>query len=202
MALAGDVLRETMADHDSPIQLNMGGGTLAKQIVSSEQGHASLPDGVVLASGVRRIAAFSADVVIVTTILMVVTGGRLIDAWNLTLWNSADFHFALAHALILMVAHWLYWRLTGLAYSRSLGQRLFGLAVVAEDGSALTSDMWDSRSLRKLILLIPLLNIYVGLYELARISQRHTHQTNVDVHVGSIVAHSDSLPPASRRHIR
>ena len=62
-----------MADHDSPIQLNMGGGTLAKQIVSSEQGHASLPDGVVLASGVRRVAAFSADVVIVTTILMAVS---------------------------------------------------------------------------------------------------------------------------------
>tara|TARA_B100000029_G_scaffold486911_1_gene541728 strand:- start:524 stop:1132 length:609 start_codon:yes stop_codon:yes gene_type:complete len=202
MALAGDVLRETMADHDSPIQLNVGGGTLAKQIVSSEQGHASLPDGVILASGVRRVAAFTADVVIVTTILMVVTGGRILNAWNLTLWGSIDFHYALAHALVLMVAHWLYWRLTGLAYSRSLGQRLFNLAIVAEDGSALTSQMWDSRSFRKLVLLIPLVNLYVGAYELARISQRHTHQTNVDVHVGSIVAHSDSLPPASRRHIR
>ena len=191
-----------MADHDSPIQLNVGGGTLAKQIVASEGGHASLPDGVILASGVRRLAAFTADVVIVTTILMVATGGRLLDAWNLTLWASSDFHFALAQALILMVAHWLYWRLTGLAYSRSLGQRLFGLAIVAEDGSALTSDMWDSRSFRKLLLLIPLLNIYVGAYELARISQRHTHQSNVDLYVGSIVAHSDSLPPASRRHIR
>jgi len=202
MALAGDVLRETMADHESPIQLNVGGGTLAKQIVASEQDHVTLPDGVILASGVRRVVAFTVDVVIITTILMIATGGRLIDAWNLTLWGSVDFHFALAHALILLVAHWLYWRLTGLAYSRSLGQRLFGLAVVAEDGSALTSEMWDSRSLRKLLLLIPLLNIYVGAYELARISQRHTHQTNVDVHVGSIVAHSDSLPPASRRHIR
>ena len=191
-----------MADHDSPIQLNVGGGTLAKQIVASEGGHASLPDGVILASGVRRLAAFTADVVIVTTILMVATGGRLLDAWNLTLWASSDFHFALAQALILMVAQWLYWRLTGLAYSRSLGQRLFGLAVIAEDGSALTSDMWDSRSFRKLLLLIPLLNIYVGAYELARISQRHTHQSNVDLHVGSIVAHSESLPPASRRHIR
>ena len=200
MALAGDVLG-TMADHDSPIQLNVGGGTLAKQIVSSEQGHASLPDGVILASGVR-VAAFTADVVIVTTILMVVTGGRILNAWNLTLWNSIDFHYALAHALVLMVAHWLYWRLTGLAYSRSLGQRLFNLAIVAEDGSALTSQMWDSRSFRKLVLLIPLVNLYVSAYELARISQRHTHQTNVDVHVGSIVAHSDSLPPASRRHIR
>ena len=202
MALAGDVLRETMADHDSPIQLNVGGGTLAKQIVASEQGHASLPDGVILASGVRRLAAFTADVVIVTTILMVATGGRILDAWNLTLWTSADFHFSLAQALVLMVAHWLYWRLTGLAYSRSLGQRLFGLAIIAEDGSALTSEMWDSRSFRKLVLLIPLVNLYAGAYELARISQRHTHQTNVDVHVGSIVAHSDSLPPASRRHIR
>ena len=191
-----------MADHESPIQLNVGGGTLAKQIVASEQDHVTLPDGVILASGVRRVAAFTVDVVIITTILMLATGGRLIDAWNLTLWGSVDFHFALAHALILLVAHWLYWRLTGLAYSRSLGQRLFGLAVIAEDGSALTSEMWDSRSLRKLLLLIPLLNIYVGAYELARISQRHTHQTNVDVHVGSIVAHSDSLPPASRRHIR
>ena len=148
MALAGDVLRETMADHDSPIQLNVGGGTLAKQIVASEQGHASLPDGVILASGVRRLAAFTADVVIVTTILMVATGGRILDAWNLTLWTSADFHFSLAQALVLKVAHWLYWRLTGLAYSRSLGQRLFGLAIIAEDGSALTSEMWDSRSFR------------------------------------------------------
>ena len=191
-----------MADHDSPIQLNVGGGTLAKQIVASEQGHASLPDGVILASGVRRLAAFTADVVIVTTILMVTTGGRILDAWNLTLWTSADFHFSLAQALVLMVAHWLYWRLTGLAYSRSLGQRLFGLAIIAEDGSALTSEMWDSRSFRKLVLLIPLVNLYAGAYELARISQRHTHQTNVDVQVGSIVAHSDSLPPASRRHIR
>ncbi|MEC7686684.1 MAG: RDD family protein, partial [Candidatus Thermoplasmatota archaeon] len=181
-----------MADHESPIQLNVGGGTLAKQIVASEQDHVTLPDGVILASGVRRVVAFTVDVVIITTILMIATGGRLIDAWNLTLWGSVDFHFALAHALILLVAHWLYWRLTGLAYSRSLGQRLFGLAVIAEDGSALTSEMWDSRSLRKLLLLIPLLNIYVGAYELARISQRHTHQTNVDVHVGSIVAHSDS----------
>jgi hypothetical protein len=133
---------------------------------------------------------------------MVVTGGRILNAWNLTLWNSMDFHYALAHALVIMVAHWLYWRLTGLAYSRSLGQRLFNLAIVAEDGSELTSEMWDSRSFRKLVLLIPLLNLYVGAYELARISQRHTHQSNVDLHVGSIVAHSDSLPPASRRHIR
>ena len=174
-----------MSDHDSPIQMNPGGGTLAKQIVSSEQGHWSVPDGAVLASGVRRMASFTVDVVIVTTILMVVTGGRVIDAWNLTLWSSADFHFALAQAFVVLVAHWLYWRLTGVAYSRSLGQRMLGLAVVVEDGSGMTSQMWDARA-----------------YDLARISQRHTHQSNVDLRVGSIVVHADSLPPASRRHIR
>ena len=98
--------------------------------------------------------------------------------------------------------HWLYWRLTGLRYSRSLGQRMFGIAVLAEDGSAMTSQMWDQRAWRKLVFLIPILNIIQGVRELARISQRHTHQSNIDLHVGSIVAHADSLPPANRKHIK
>ena len=191
-----------MSDHDSPIQLNLSGGTLAKQIVSSEEGHWSVPDGAILASGVRRTASFTVDVVIVTTILMVVTGGRVIDAWNLTLWSSYDFHYALAQAFVVLVAHWLYWRLTGVTYSRSLGQRMLGLAVVVEDGSGMTSQMWDERAARKLLYLIPMLNLYFGVYELARISQRHTHQSNIDLKVGSIVVHADSLPPASRRHIK
>jgi uncharacterized RDD family membrane protein YckC len=182
--------------------LNLSGGTLAKQIVSSEEGHWSVPDGAILASGVRRTASFTVDVVIVTTILMVVTGGRVIDAWNLTLWSSYDFHYALAQAFVVLVAHWLYWRLTGVTYSRSLGQRMLGLAVVVEDGSGMTSQMWDERAARKLLYLIPVLNLYFGAYELARISQRHTHQSNVDLKVGSIVVHADSLPPASRRHIK
>jgi len=77
-----------------------------------------------------------------------------------------------------------------------------GLAVVAEDGSEMTSEMWDKRAFRKLIFLVPVVNIYVGAYEVARIFQRHTHQTNTDLSVGSIVAHAYSLPPANRRHIR
>ena len=191
-----------MSDHDSPIQLNVGGGTLAKQIVSSQDDHWSVPDGAILASGVRRLASFTVDVVIVTTILMVITGGRVIDAWNLTLWSSVDFAHSLAQVFVILAAHWLYWRLTGVTYSRSLGQRMLGLAVVAEDGSGMTSQMWDARALRKLLYLVPVLNLYLGAYELARISQRHTHQSNVDLKVGSIVVHADSLPPASRRHIR
>jgi uncharacterized RDD family membrane protein YckC len=191
-----------MGDHDSPISLQ-GGGTLAKQIVTAEEGgHWPVPEGTILASGVRRTAALSVDVVIVTTILMVATSGQIIDAWNLTLWASSSFHHALAMVAILLVSHWLYWRLTGLRYSRSLGQRMFGIAVLAEDGSAMTSQMWDQRAWRKLVFLIPILNIIQGVRELARISQRHTHQSNIDLHVGSIVAHADSLPPANRKHIK
>ena len=191
-----------MDGHDSPISLQ-GGGTLAKQIVTAEEGgHWPVPEGTILASGVRRTAALSVDVVIVTTILMVATSGQIIDAWNLTLWASSSFHHALAMVAILLVSHWLYWRLTGLRYSRSLGQRMFGIAVLAEDGSAMTSQMWDQRAWRKLVFLIPILNIIQGVRELARISQRHTHQSNIDLHVGSIVAHADSLPPANRKHIK
>jgi uncharacterized RDD family membrane protein YckC len=191
-----------LADHDSPISLQ-GGGTLAKQLVAAEDGgHWPVPEGTILAGGVSRVAAFSVDVVIVTTILMVVTGWRIMDAWNITLWSSPDFHFALAMAVILLTAHWLYWRLTGLRYSRSLGQRMFGLAVLAEDGSAMTSAMLDERAARKLVFLIPVLNVVFGIIELRRISSRHTHQSNIDLHVGSIVAHADSLPPANRKHVR
>lgn len=203
MALAGNGLKGCdLADHDSPISLQ-GGGTLAKQLVAAEDGgHWPVPEGTILASGVSRVAAFSVDVVIVTTILMVVTAWRIMDAWNITLWSSPDFHFALAMAVILLTAHWLYWRLTGLRYSRSLGQRMFGLAVLAEDGSAMTSAMLDERAARKLVFLIPVLNVVFGIIELRRISSRHTHQSNIDLHVGSIVAHADSLPPANRKHVR
>jgi uncharacterized RDD family membrane protein YckC len=203
VALAGNGLKGCdLSDHDSPISLQ-GGGTLAKQLVAAEDGgHWPVPEGTILASGVSRVAAFSVDVVIVTTILMVVTGWRIMDAWNITLWSSPDFHFALAMAVILLTAHWLYWRLTGLRYSRSLGQRMFGLAVLAEDGSAMTSAMLDERAARKLVFLIPVLNVVFGIIELRRISSRHTHQSNIDLHVGSIVVHADSLPPANRKHVR
>ena len=170
-----------MADHDSPVSIH-GGGTLAKQIVTAEEGgHWPVPEGTILASGVRRIAALTVDIVIVTTILMVAGGGQIIDAWNLPFWGSSDFHYSLAMAVIILAAHWLYWRLTGLRYSRSLGQRMFGIAVLAEDGSEMTSKMWDQRALRKLIFLIPIINILQGIRELMRISQRHTHQSNIDL---------------------
>ena len=191
-----------MDGHESPISINKGGATIAKAVVSEEGGHWPVPEGTILASGMRRTVSFVLDTVIVNSILLVLTGGELFNAWNLTLWASNDFHYALAMLFILLVSHWLYWKYTGLFYSRSLGQKLMGLAVLAEDGSEMTSKMWERRALRKLFYLIFPLSIYFGAYDLARISQRHTHQSNIDLFVGSIVAHANSLPPANRKHIK
>ena len=191
-----------MNGHDSPISINKGGTTLAKAIVSEDGGHWPVPEGTILASGVRRIASFVLDTVIVSSILLLITRGFLINLWNLTLWASYDFHYSLAMLFLLLGSHWLYWKYTGIYYSRSFGQKLMGLAVLAEDGSEMTSKMWDIRSLKKLAYLIFPFSIYFGAYDLARISQRHTHQSNIDLHVGSIVAHANSLPPANRKHIK
>ena len=190
-----------MSDHDSPISIH-GGGTLAKAIVSQEQDHWSVPDGTILSSGSKRLVAFVIDVIIVVSILNLATRGMIANALNLSLWASSDFHYAVAFAGIFLTTHWFYWRLTGLIFSRSLGQKVLGIAIVMEDGGKVESDIWDRRAFTKLLYLLPVLNLYFGVYELARISQRHTHQSNLDLRVGTIVAHSESLPPASRKNIR
>ena len=80
-----------MGDHDSPISIH-GGVTLAKAIVSQEQGHWSVPDGAILASWARRMASFVIDVTIVYSILNLTTGGMVTNALNITLWSSSEFH--------------------------------------------------------------------------------------------------------------
>ena len=190
-----------MSEHDSPISIH-GGGTLAKAIVSEGKGHWNVPDGAVLSPWSRRVASFVIDVVIVGSILMLVTDSMIRNAWNLSLWASRDFHYSAAFAGVFLVSNWLYWRVTGMLFSRSFGQKILGIAIVMEDGTRVSSEVWDYRSARKLLYLLPIVNVYIGVYEIARISQRHTHQSNLDLRVGTISALADSLPPASRRHIR
>mgnify|MGYP000855860372 CR=1 FL=1 len=191
-----------MSNHENPISLNSGNGNLAKAIVSQKEGHWSVPEGTILASRVDRLAAFVLDVVVITTILLFITKGKIYYAWNISMWLSTDIHYSIMMAFVIFGSHWLYWRYSGIYLSRSLGQKLFGLAVVADDGSEMTSKMWEIRALKKLGYLIFPFSIYFGSYDLARISQRHTHQSNIDLRVGSIVAHANSLPPANRKHIK
>ena len=55
-----------MIDHDSPISLTpVSGVTLAKSIVSEQENeHWNLPEGTILASGVRRGTSLIIDIVI------------------------------------------------------------------------------------------------------------------------------------------
>ena len=191
-----------MSNHESPISINKGKDTLAKVIVSQKHDLLAVPEGTILASRVDRLASFVLGVIVITTVLVIITNGKIFYAWNMSMWISYDFHYSLMMTFVIFTAHWLYWRLSGVYLSRSIGQKLFGLAIVADDGSEMTSEMWDKRVLNKLLYLIPLIGWYKGIYDLARISQRHTHQSNIDLKVNSIVVKAFSLPPFNRKHIK
>ncbi len=173
--------------------------TMAKRLVSVEHDHWNVPEGTVLAPLRRRAGAFFLDVIAVTGLLSIVSRWRILDAWNISLWTSAQFHHAAALAFVLLASHFLYWTWTGRRLSRSLGQRWFGLAVVADDGAPLPENAWDSRALRKILYLVPIINILLLVRDSLRIKQRHTHQSEIDLVVGSIVAFEDSLPAETRR---
>ena len=197
------VTRHVTQDHSSPISIHSGGFNLAREAVAKQENSAwPMPEGVILAGASRRSAALIIDMTLLSAILTVATRGRIVNIWNSDLLFSTSFHYWIVMVLILTGSTWLYFRLTGVVFSRSLGQRMFSLAIVAEDGSEMTSAMWDRRSRGKLLFLIPLFNIYHAAYEIQRIRQRHTHQSNLDRNIGSIVVISNSLPPALRRHLR
>ena len=50
-----------MDGHDSPITINKGSTTIAKALVSEDGGHWPVPEGTILASGVRRVVSFVID---------------------------------------------------------------------------------------------------------------------------------------------
>lgn len=163
--------------HSSPIRIHNSGTNLAKQaLAEQEKSNWPMPEGTILAGAGRRGGALIIDMTLLLAILAIATRGRIFNAWNMRLIPSSDVHYWIAMVLILSVSTWLYFRATGIVFSRSLGQRMFSIAIVAEDGSEMTSDMWDKRSLGKLLFLIPLFNLYHAAYEIQRIRQRHTHQ--------------------------
>jgi len=201
-----------MADHDSPISLNpAAGGTMAKQLVRAESGHWPVPEGTVLASAFSRAGAYMLDTMFVMGILLIITsllggaGGNILRAYDLELLRSGGKGTVLfiVDWFLILAGNFLYHKHTGLQMSRSLGHSWFGLAVVREDGKQLQRSDWDKRAFRKLAYAIPIVGpLYFGIRDLLRIRSRHTHQSSIDLAVASIVARADSLPPASRQHLR
>ena len=204
MALVANVRGMRM---EGPISMKNDVTNLAKHIVSVEHEHWKIPDGTILAPIYKRAAGFILDVIFVMSILSIFGGSfegqyRVMLAWDLGVWTSPDFHHSLAWSIAILLTHFLYWRYTGLMLSRSLGQRIMGLAIVRENGDPMKSNDWDRRAIRKLMYLIPIVNIWVIYRDLIRIHLRHTHQSEIDLTVGSIVAIANSLPVAHRSPIK
>ena len=91
---------DIMKDHESPISINTGSGTLAKAIVSDRDGHKDIPEGTIFASRIDRLASFILDVIVITTILLFVTRGGIFYIWNLSMWVSTDFHYSLVMSFV------------------------------------------------------------------------------------------------------
>ena len=204
LALAADVKGIGM---EGPISTHGQVTNLAKHIVSVEHEHWKIPDGTILAPIYKRIAGFLLDVIFVMSILSILGGRfdgqfRVMLAWDIVTWISPDFHHSLAWTIAILLTHFLYWRYTGLRFSRSLGQRVMGLAIVKENGDAMESKNWDLRAFQKLFYLIPILNLWLISRDLYRIHKRHTHQSQIDLRAGSIVAIANSLPVAYRGPIQ
>jgi uncharacterized RDD family membrane protein YckC len=155
--------------------------------------------------------AYLMDTIFVMGVLYLLTsilGGQaasIVQAFNLSLASSGGRGTALfiVDWFLIFGGNFLYHKHTGIRFGRSFAQRWFGIAVVREDGKTLTRKDWDVRAFRKMKYAIPGIGLlWFGVRDILLIRQRHTHQSSIDLVVGSIVADGSSLPPACRKHLR
>ncbi len=201
-----------MSDIDSSNR-NHGGALVnpAKELVQGSRDHWNLPEGVVLAGTVSRAFAYIMDTIFVMGVLYLITSvlggqaGSIVQAFNLQLLLMGGRGTALfvVDWFLIFGAHYLYHLHTGVRFSRTLAQRWMGFAVVREDGSRLSRRGWQRRAAAKLRYAIPLIGaLWFGLRDLNRIHKRHTHQSSIDLKVGTIVVEGSSLPVSMRGHLR
>ena len=134
---------------DNPVTVYQG-GTLAQQVLSSA------PEGMLIAPVWRRIAAFAIDVVVMSLLLQVLTRFQFLEiliSWN---YLTEDLRYATSFLMtwvIFFASLWLYWKYTGRAYGRSLGQRAFRIAIVHDNGTLLELHHFGPRAFHKLSLI-------------------------------------------------
>ena len=201
-----------MTDQENPISTHPGEFiNPAKEAVKAAGGHWVIPEGTILAGASTRALAYMLDTIFVMGVLYLLTsilGGQaasIVQAYNLGLALSGGKGTVLflADWFLIFSGNYLYHKFTGIRYGRSYAQRWFGLAVVLEDGEPLVKSDWDARALRKMKYAIPVLGMVLfGIRDLILIHKRHTHQSSIDLTVGSIVVDGTSLPPALRKHLR
>ena len=186
---------------DSPVSLHQGGGTLAQAVL------ASAPEGMLIAPIWKRIAAFMLDVLLISIILTFFTNGQLtLNLLNFELLQGGAEYilFFSSNWAILLTSHWLYWKYTGRAYGRSLGQRAFRIAIVHDTGTVLGQHHWGPRAAGKLIYLLPLIGpLWFGLRD--AFNARSTdaeYRTAIDKKHHTVAAVDWSLPVETRTKLR
>lgn len=186
---------------ESPVSLHQGGGTLAQAVL------ASAPDEMLIAPIWKRIAAFMLDVLLISIILTFLTNGQLtLNLLNFELLSGGAEYilFFSSNWAILLTAHWLYWKYTGRAYGRSLGQRAFRIAIVMDTGSVLAQHHWGPRAAGKLIYLLPIVGpLWFGLRDaISARSKEAEYRTKIDKRHHTVAAVDWSLPVETRTKLR
>ena len=203
---------ELMSEDDMAISHHSGGNiNPAKMAVQEKYGHWPIPEGVILARATTRAFAYIMDTIFVMGILYLLTsiiGGQaasIVQAYNIGLLFSGGRGPVLffVNWFLIFGGNYLYHKYTGIRFARTLAQRWMGLAIVREDGAALTRLDWDRRALRKIKYAIPVIGLLIfGVKDILLIQKRHTHQSSIDYTVASIVVDGNSLSPANRKHLR
>jgi len=185
---------------DSPVTVYQG-GTLAQQALSNA------PEGMLIAPVWRRVTAFALDVLVIALVIEVLTQFQFRNVIESVyyLWESP--RYALTYVMtwvIFLLALWLYWKYTGRAYGRSLGQRALRIAIVHDNGTLLELHHFGPRAFDKLRYMIPIIGvIWFGMRDILRArSKSAEYRTSVDVNNHTVAAVDWSLPSDTRLNLK
>ena len=186
---------------DSAVSIHQGSGTLAQAVLSSA------PEGMLIAPIWKRVSAFLLDVVMLSLVLHLITGQRLLyylsDFGLLTQGPRAIVAVAL-NWVVFFIAHYLYFKYTGRTFGRTFAQRGFRIAIVHDNGTLLEAHHWGPRAFGKLCYLLPFIGAaWFGLRDVLRgRSEEAEYRTSLDVKNHTVAAVDWSLPSETRLRLR
>lgn len=185
---------------DSPVTVYQG-GTLAQQALSSA------PEGMLIAPVWRRVTAFALDVVAVSLTLHLLSRFTFLEVLISWSYLQEDARYALSFAMtwvIFFTSLWMYWKYTGRAFGRSLGQRALRIAIVHDNGTLLENHHFGPRAFDKLRYMIPIIGVvWFGMRDILRArSKASEYRTSVDVNNHTVAAVDWSLPSDTRLNLK
>ena len=177
------------------------GGTLAQNIIGTA------PEGMLIAPSWKRVLAFMLDMMLISIVLGFFTNFRLLEGlFNYELLTEGGRYTAefFMNWFVFCAAFYLYFKYTGQAIGRSLGQRGFRIAIVHDNGTVLEQHHWGPRAVAKMIYIIPFIGwLYFGLRDTYSAgSTEAEYRTAVDRKHHTVAAVDWSLPSETRLRLR